>query len=162
MNYSEGAIERFWSKVDKRKQDDCWVWLAGRTPDSYGRFYLEGRNRSAHRVVWEIYNGAIPEGIQIDHICHTRPCVNPAHLRMVTGRENSQNRAGAAKNSASGVRGVTWVASRGRWRAQIIRDGKAHWGGYHLSLAEASVAAMELRRALFTHDSDALQHKEEA
>ena len=62
----------------------------------------EGKQRDAHRVVYEEYVGQIPEGLQLDHLCHTfdkdctgghscphRRCVNPAHLEPVTHRENA-------------------------------------------------------------------------
>lgn len=78
--------ERFWSKVDK---NDCWYWTAARGRDGYGRFYLGGHTRQAHRVAYELEVGPIPDGLQLDHLCRVRHCVNPAHLEPVTSRENT-------------------------------------------------------------------------
>lgn len=63
----------------------CWVWLGYITPDTgYGKI---GR-RYAHRIYFEQANGPIPEGLVIDHLCRVRECVNPAHMEVVTNREN--------------------------------------------------------------------------
>jgi HNH endonuclease len=79
---------RFWSKVDKT--EGCWLWT-GETNGTYGRIRLGslalGR-MFVHRLSYIWTYGAIPEGYQIDHICRTPLCVNPAHLRAVTYIEN--------------------------------------------------------------------------
>lgn len=62
----------------------CWVWQKYTTPKGYGRI---GRLR-AHRVAFEVFRGTIPAGLEIDHLCRVRNCVNPDHLEPVTGREN--------------------------------------------------------------------------
>lgn len=83
--------DRFWEKVGKDGPDGCWVWTAGTTPNGYGTFTIGGRQegtRGAHRVAYELARGPIPPGLQIDHLCRNRLCVNPAHLEVVTNREN--------------------------------------------------------------------------
>lgn len=77
---------RFMSKVDTTA--GCWVWRGDLTPDGYGRFWARGKNVAAHRWSYEHFVGPIPEGLQIDHLCCVRRCVNPAHLEAVTCREN--------------------------------------------------------------------------
>lgn len=80
--------ERFWEKV--QKTDECWLWVAGLNADGYGMFESVaefGTNR-AHRVAWIMANGPIPQGMQLDHLCRVRSCVNPAHLEVVTNKEN--------------------------------------------------------------------------
>ncbi len=84
--------ERLWPKVDKRGPDECWEWLASRDKDGYGQFSVRHgdgwKGCRAHRVVYELLAGPIPDGLQLDHLCRNPPCVNPAHLEAVTCQEN--------------------------------------------------------------------------
>lgn len=102
--------ERFWPKVDVRDPDECWPWLAYRGFGQYGRIFaglaLGGPTVwSAHRVAYILTFGPIPDGTELDHICHTldpecpagpaclhRACVNPSHLEPVSHRENALRR----------------------------------------------------------------------
>lgn len=69
--------------------DDCW-WYARGTIDGtrYGHVYGGGKKYYAHRVMYEAYNGLIPEGLELDHLCRVPSCINPAHLEAVTHTEN--------------------------------------------------------------------------
>lgn len=67
---------------------DCWTWKQNFDSDGYGRVQRNGRGTRAHRAVFELLVGPIPEGLQLDHLCRNRPCVNPDHLEPVTCKEN--------------------------------------------------------------------------
>lgn len=68
--------------------ESCWEWVRYRNNFGYGVTFYQGTNRLAHRVSYMLHVGPIPPGLEIDHICNNRGCVNPAHLRLVTHREN--------------------------------------------------------------------------
>ncbi|MGH2812012.1 MAG: HNH endonuclease signature motif containing protein, partial [Actinomycetota bacterium] len=72
----------------------CWLWTGTPNSKGYGRWWVRGpdRGRLAHVVVWETFNGPTPEGMQHDHLCRVKPCVNEAHLELVTGRVNLHRR----------------------------------------------------------------------
>lgn len=89
---------RFWAKVDQagpisQHRPDlgpCWIWKAGKTRWGYGRIRIDGKRRYAHRLPYEDIHGPIPSGLEPDHLCRVRCCVNPDHLEPVTPLENAQ------------------------------------------------------------------------
>lgn len=68
----------------------CWLWLGTLDNKGYGRI---GRGSLAHRVAYELVVGPIPEGLELDHLCRTPACCNPAHLDPVTHAENMRRGA---------------------------------------------------------------------
>ena len=66
----------------------CWLWTGGTNGVGYGKIYLRHGHRYVHRLLWEFFNGPIPEGTEIDHLCRNPGCVNPDHLEPVSHREN--------------------------------------------------------------------------
>jgi hypothetical protein len=71
-------------------QGDCWEWSRYRTNRGYGKVGFRGNTGAlAHRVVWELLIGPIPDGLVIDHLCLNTACVNPDHLEPVTLAENN-------------------------------------------------------------------------
>lgn len=82
------TVSRFVKKYEVNDFSGCWDWLAGKTQDGYGTFFNGKKTQRAHRFSYEYYNGDIPEGLEIDHICRNRGCVNPNHLEVVTRSVN--------------------------------------------------------------------------
>ena len=70
--------------------DDCWEWKGMPKSGGYHQIKVGGRNLMAHRVVYELLVGPIPEGLQLDHLCRNRWCVRPDHLEPVTPKENKR------------------------------------------------------------------------
>lgn len=104
-NERERTIARFMRKVNKT--ETCWLWTACAwfsNSAKYGRFYLDGKYRLAHRVAYELFVGTIPPGLTIDHVrargCTSTLCVRPDHLEAVTNRENIMRGGGpSAENN---------------------------------------------------------------
>jgi len=80
------AVDRFWAKVVQ--SGDCWTWTACLNPDGYGQFWVSGRAVKAHRFAYEQMVGEIPAGLELDHLCRNRSCVNPDHMDAVTHKVN--------------------------------------------------------------------------
>lgn len=142
--------QRFWPKVNKGT--GCWEWTGYVMPQGYGLFWDGKKPNTAHRVSWELTNGPIPDGMDLDHRCANRRCVRPDHLRVVTRSQNMQHLTGPRKDNTSGVRGVCWDKNRSAWKVSVQLNGRTYSGGKYSTLVEAERAAKALRADLYTHD----------
>lgn len=82
---TEKEIARFESRYEVVAETGCWLWLGRLSRQGgYGWFDLRRDARKAHRVSYELHRGPIPGGLEMDHLCRVRRCVNPHHLEPVT------------------------------------------------------------------------------
>jgi hypothetical protein len=79
--------EDFWAYV--QPTGFCWLWVGTELNNGYGHFNIHYKQVAPHRKAYELLIGPIPEGLQLDHLCRVKLCVNPDHLEPVTGRENT-------------------------------------------------------------------------
>lgn len=82
------AIERFESKVSPEPNSGCWLWTGALMPSGYAKFHHNRNFGLAHRWAYQHFVGPIDDGLEIDHKCKVRCCVNPDHLEAVDHREN--------------------------------------------------------------------------
>jgi hypothetical protein len=110
-----------------------------------------------HRLIWEHVHGAIPDGMQVDHINGDSSDNRIANLRLTTPKENTENQhRPRSDNTTSGVKGVTKRSDSNTWRAQIGHNGKRiHIGGFK-TIADAQAAYAAAAAQLHTHNPHAM------
>lgn len=97
--HNGAAREPFFVRIGSRKKigyhivhGACWLWTGSCDAAGYGQAFSRRRGTvtKAHRVIWEFCRGPIPAGLELDHLCRVRNCVNPDHLELVTHTENQR------------------------------------------------------------------------
>jgi hypothetical protein len=109
---------RIEDKIQRDPETGCWNWT-GSINQGYGRIRTQGKTVNAYRLIYEMQKGTVPEGLELDHLCRNRACVNPDHLEPVTHAENMR-RAGRRVLTGACHRGHemtpenTYVSPKGR------------------------------------------------
>lgn len=97
-------MERFWNKVAKAGENDCWLWTGAKTKRGYGLFHISKKPpkvSQAHRVAYALAV-AEPGELHVLHSCDNPSCCNPAHLRLGTNQDNVDDRVNRKRSSGGG------------------------------------------------------------
>lgn len=90
MTKLELATKNLWARVEVT--GFCWLWTGERKPEGYGRLQWQGQRWYAHRLIYTLLVGEIPDGLQLDHLCRVPACVNPDHVEPVTPKVNQERK----------------------------------------------------------------------
>lgn len=138
------ANDRFWAKVDRSGPEsplvdgNCWLWTGALTK-GYGQLTRNKTHTYAHIVAFNMLVGAVPQGLQLDHLCRRPTCVRPSHLEPVTRRDNLLRGTGFAAvharkthckhghpfdeaNTGRGHRGGRYCRACARLHARRVRN----------------------------------------
>lgn len=125
--------------------------FAGKVAGCHGCGYmvvrLNNRLIMAHRIIWEMHHGPIPDGMLVDHVNGVRHDNRIKNMRLATKAQNGQNR-GAQKDNTSGYKGVYWDSDRGSWVARIAASGNAYFVGRFTTAEEAHEAYCKASKGL--------------
>lgn len=113
--------DRFWEKVDQ--SGDCWEWTGHLTRPGYGAFWVDGKDRGAHRVSWELALGPVPDGLWVLHRCDNRRCVRPDHLFLGDVLINTRDMDAKGRRIKATGRGV--AAANAKLNDDKVRDMRA-------------------------------------
>lgn len=119
-------------------------------PFGYQKIGFKGKVYSAHRMIWILFNGDIPDGLCIDHINGNKSDNRIENLRLVTHKQNMEN-VGRPATNVSGYKGVSWWKATGKWKAQICHAGKKYHIGLYETKEEARDAYERRAKEFFTH-----------
>ncbi len=121
--------QRFWAKVDRKANDECWLWKGAVQSSGYGTFWKDGKNRLVHRISYGLSRKCGPAKTKVvRHKCNTRLCVNPSHLLIGTHKDNFNDAVACGKSGAASptinrdqVIMVRWLATLG-WTRQALAN----------------------------------------
>lgn len=103
MNTASKAPDNFLAKI-KVNDSGCWEWLGYISQKGYGQLSCNCRGIAAHTFSYELFIGPVPMGLELDHLCNVKHCVNPVHLEPVTQAENMRRAGGYALLAQKGGR----------------------------------------------------------
>ena len=122
------------SKVASSIPGECWLWTACRNAAGYGELRVGGKHWLAHRYIYTLVHGEIPETLIIMHTCDTPACVNPAHLQLGTHLHNVRDKEAKGRGNAGAANGQAKLTEAD---VAIIRS----------SVSKGSFAQAQLARA---------------
>lgn len=138
FSYSDGTLKWKVRPARRMKIGDADGYMKDY---GYMRVRCRGGQYYVHRIIWEMHNGHIPKGMEVDHINHVRTDNRIENLRLVSRLENCKNRK-LNSNNTSGFNGVSWSKSDGKWLAYIYINKKRIRLGLFSDISKA-IAARE-------------------
>lgn len=129
------------------RKGECLEWTGSKNGKGYGRIRINDRLEMVHRVAFEMTGTPIPEGMEVDHTCFNRACIEPKHLRLANRAQNTQYRRGAQPNSKTGIRNVHH--NNGKWYVRLkVQQKNRVWGPFE-TVDEAKAEASRRRSEFF-------------
>lgn len=114
----EALRDRLMSRVKFVPETGCWEWQGAKS-SGYSSLSVNGKCVRGHRVSYELFVGEIPAGLQIDHLCNNRACINPRHLEAVTAQQNAGSRPVLRKAGLMPVIGKEPVPVAAEWHKDL-------------------------------------------
>lgn len=138
-------------RLARKSKDDiggCRLWICGADKDGYGRTCFAGKAWQAHRLMYTLAVGQIPDGMLVMHTCDTPACVNPGHLRVGSAADNSEDMVSKSRQSRGAAHGRSKITE-----SDVIRIRELYAVGGPMA---------PIARALGIHHSTALRvaHRE--
>lgn len=149
---------RFWARV--QKTDGCWLWTGAVNQGGYGVFgHRGGECYMAHRLMWSLTCGPIPDGLFVCHTCDNPPCVRPDHLFLGTAKDNHQDML----NKGRGNFHVTHAGSAGErnHRAKLTDSQAVQIRALSMSGAKRSylIETFAVSHSIIDHIASGLTYK---
>lgn len=141
--------EAFEARTMPVTETGCLLWTGSTDSSGYGTLKVKGKTASTHKFAWEQKHGSVPEGLKLDHKCHTPACCNPDHLRLATNAQNCQHRLGSQIDNSSGYRNVYWNRNMQMWYVEVQKNYKKYHYGFYTDLEEAAKVSVQARKELF-------------
>lgn len=126
------TVEAFWEHAEPEPNSGCLLWLHATDRRGYGRVSFSGRKVRAHRLAWELTNGAVPDGKFVLHKCDVPTCIRPAHLFLGNHDENMADmqakgrgalghKNGAARLTATAVAEIRKLVGAGSMQKDVAK-----------------------------------------
>ena len=121
------VLERLSKHIIPEPMSGCHLWIGATTGGGYGHTRIGGKNMRAHRAVWELTHGPIPDGLWVLHRCDNPACVNPLHLFLGTHIDNMRDVVSKGRHVGQKKRFCKYghalegdnVRMKGRWRTCV-------------------------------------------
>jgi len=121
---SKSIIDKFNEKYCPVPESGCWLWTgAMRGEGNYGAIAIDGKTFGAHRLSYLLHKGEIPEGMQVQHHCDVKECVNPDHLYVGTQKENMADMRRRSRSGYTGSKGESHPSCK--ITEEIVREIRA-------------------------------------